>query len=267
MIIVLEVDVPHVEIGTKDIARGVNRRQHRMILIVVAVLAVAADQLQIRYASQVVSNASKILFEVLVVDRIGLRHSNNDAVENILLADKAELHAFASGQVYQGLIVGVPQLIPRLHEIFESERGVGWIRHHGWTPILEVLDAADFDLGGVDVDPVVVEHVFLVDDEADREEIPVAKLLRRFHDASGRCGVHGRDQLPYRHGRNEVIAGTLTSPPSASTAVMATTLSSERCSLGYSMAEMNRNATPLRGSRRPAPTSFRARGADNETVE
>ena len=112
VIVVLEVDVPHVEIGTKDIAHGVNRRQHRMILIVVAVLAVAAYQLQIRYVSQVVSNAAKVFFEVFVVDRIGLRHSNNDAVENILRADKAELHAFASGQVYEGLIVGVPQLIP-----------------------------------------------------------------------------------------------------------------------------------------------------------
>ena len=40
-----EVDVPHVEIRTKDIPCGVNRRQHRMILIVVAMLTVATYEL------------------------------------------------------------------------------------------------------------------------------------------------------------------------------------------------------------------------------
>ena len=67
-----------------------------MILIVVAVLAVAAHQLQIRDVAQVVFNATKVLFDFTVVDRIGLRLPNDDAIENISRTDEAESYAFAS---------------------------------------------------------------------------------------------------------------------------------------------------------------------------
>ena len=124
VIILFDIDFPNVEVSTEDIPSRINRRQHRMILIVVSMLTVAADQLQIRDAFKVTPYDAEIFFESMVVDRIGLRHANDDAVENVALVDKAERHAFTRRQLHQRAVVGVPQFVPLLHEIFETEGGV-----------------------------------------------------------------------------------------------------------------------------------------------
>ena len=110
------------------------------------------------------------------------------------------------------------------------------------TPILEVLNAADFDVRRVDVDPVVFEHVSLADDKPDGQEIPVAKLLRGFATRSGGAGVMAAINSLIGMEEMKCSPGTLTSLPSLSTAVTAVTTAVDEVHLGHPVTQMNRNA-------------------------
>src|SRR5579864_7334664 len=67
------VDVPHVvaPLAGDDVARGEHRRHHRVVLVIVFVHAVAADQVQGRVAAfEVEPDGGDVVAIVFVVDRI-----------------------------------------------------------------------------------------------------------------------------------------------------------------------------------------------------
>src|ERR1700674_2564514 len=115
------------------------------------------------------------------------------------------------GERNQRRIVRGPQAIALEAEVLETEACLRLVRHHRWTPVLEVLNATDADTWVVDVDPVVRKDVRSVDHEGDTDEVAIGKTVRRLlHRYRGRR-VEPGDQLPYRDAGDEVATGMLLS--------------------------------------------------------
>ncbi len=73
MVGLLDVDRPNVVAVASQIARRLKPRHHRMVLVVVAVLAVASDELQVAEPVEIAANNRQRLGVGGVIDRIGLR--------------------------------------------------------------------------------------------------------------------------------------------------------------------------------------------------
>ena len=64
-------------------------------------------------------------------------------------------------------------------EIFETVTGLVRIGHHLRRPGTEVLDATNLHAWIVNVDPVVIEHLSIFQDQHHREEIAIFEAFGR----------------------------------------------------------------------------------------
>ena len=142
-----------------------------------------------------------------VVDRICGTLSNHRSVNHLRFLDQPQLHQLAGAQRHQVRVGRIPHRIRVEAEVLQSQHGVARVRHHPGTPVFEVLDAADADVGFVDVNPVVGKKLRLVDDERDGDEVAIPETAGRLGDLGRRRRIERADKLAYRHGRDEVAAG------------------------------------------------------------
>ena len=142
----------------------------------------------------------------LVVGRVGLGDPDDVAGLDLVGVREAEDAQLLLALLDELLIGGVPHVVVLEHEVLEPEARVA-VLHHERRPGTEVLDAADLDVGAVDVDPVVVEGVGAGDDECDGEEVAELEALGRSHDALGHGRVHGQQQVGHRHRTDDVLGG------------------------------------------------------------
>jgi len=134
-----------------------------MILIIVFMHPIAADQMQARIALlEVEPDRRDVVTVVLVIDRIGLGLAHHAAVDDIRLRDQADLGDLALRQRDQLRIRRGPQAVALEAEIFEPKAALAG-RHHLGRPRAEVLHPPDLHRRIVDVDPVVGEEIRLVD--------------------------------------------------------------------------------------------------------
>src|ERR1700704_3777738 len=111
------------------------------------------------------------------------------------------------GELDQRRVVRGPQAIPLETEVLETEACLRLVRHHRWTPVLEVLNPSDADAWVVDVDPVVRKDVGSVDHQRDADEVAVGKTVRRVLHSFGGRRVEPGDQLSDGDARDEFAAG------------------------------------------------------------
>ena len=82
------------------------------------------------------------------------------------------------GQLDEVVVRHRPQVVADEAEVLEADAGLVGVGDHPGRPGAEVLDAADPHVRLVDVDPVVREEIFAVDDQRDREEVAIAQAER-----------------------------------------------------------------------------------------
>ena len=102
-------------------------------------------------------STSHVGLVVLVVHRIRLRHAHD--VARLDLRRRRRGRCCASSRLPSSMRSSsaiVHMLVALVHEVLEAEAGAP-VLHHVRRPRPEVLDAADLDVGDVDVDPVVGE--------------------------------------------------------------------------------------------------------------
>ena len=105
---------------------GQHRREHRVILVVVLVHAVAADDLKVREAVQIRPRRRRsALCVAFVVDRIGLRHPDHRAVDDDLGASPGRSRP--APRVAERDQIGVghrPQAVALEAEVLQPEAGL-----------------------------------------------------------------------------------------------------------------------------------------------
>ena len=149
-----------------------------MVLVVVLVHAVAADEMQRRiFLGQLGADRLDVSLVAVVVDRIGFLLTHDAAVRHIFLGRQTDLRELSPGQRHQLVVGRRPQPVALEAEVFEPEASEFLVRHHLRRPGTEVLDAADLDARLVDINPVVGEQIRLVDDQRDGEEVAIAQLV------------------------------------------------------------------------------------------
>ena len=208
MVFGILVDLPGVaELAAgEDVPGHEHRGHHRVVLVVVFVHAVAADEVEAREAAGD-RRADRLHLGVVavVVDRIRLRLADDMPVDDIATAHEAELLELARGQGNELVIARGPQPVPLETEVFEAVAGEVRIGDELRRPAPEVLHAPHLHAGVVDVDPVVFERLGGADDEGDGEEIPVLEPRCRVEDIPRRRGGERSDQLPERRRGNDMI--------------------------------------------------------------
>ncbi len=93
---------------SKHIARGQQAREHRVILIIVAMHPVAADRLKVGKGRQVLSNHVEMYAVVAVVDRVRFGLPKHDAVFDFIGRGHPEGYQFAAGKGDQLSIRATP---------------------------------------------------------------------------------------------------------------------------------------------------------------
>ena len=79
-----------------------------MILIVVAVLAVAANQVQVWYLVNVLTNAIDVFLVTVVINRIGLGHSYYNTIYDLISINQTQLSGFLLAQLDERVVISGP---------------------------------------------------------------------------------------------------------------------------------------------------------------
>ena len=190
----------------EDVAGGQHRRQHRMILVVVAVKAVAADGLEVREAVHPDLQHVQRPLIFAVIDRIGLGLADDGTVHHRRGRGQTDVFQLLTGKLDQIGIRHRPERVGVVAEIFHPDRRAVGLRHHRRRPGPEILDPADEGMGGVDVDPVVRERIGMVEHQRHDHEIAVFQLVGGGNDLRWRRRVHAMHQLAQRHRVDEGVA-------------------------------------------------------------
>src|ERR1051326_126520 len=206
VVLLVHIHAPEIVILPQDIPGCQHRRQHRMVLIVVFMHAIPTHQLQIGQAFDEVANDTHRIIITGIIYGVRLRHSNDSPILDINRLRESQRFQFSLAQRNEITIRHRPQSIAFEAEIFQGKARFGWIRHHLGTPILEVLDASEFDVRIMDVDPVIREEVGLVDNQCHGQKITVLQAVGGLdHGGRGRW-IESLNQLSDRHATDKVGA-------------------------------------------------------------
>lgn len=175
MVFGVGVDLPEVVGGVvEEVFCGEDGGHHGVVLVVVFVHAVAADDLKVGEVFEGGFDDVDVVLVTRRVDGIGFFHADDGAVVDFIGADEAELLKFIFAEGDELFVGGVPKFVVFEAKIFEAEAGgCVCIGEELGAPVVEVLDAAEFYGGVVDVDPVVGEKMGAGDHEGDGEEVAV----------------------------------------------------------------------------------------------
>src|SRR5579875_2065548 len=119
VVLLLGVDLPErslVDAAGDDLIDCGHGREHRVVLVVVLMHAIAAHEEEIFKAIEI----SADLVEALVgakVSRVGLGYAHYVPVSHILCAQDADLFHFADGQLREAFVVHLPQIVGVIAEV------------------------------------------------------------------------------------------------------------------------------------------------------
>src|SRR6267378_3452427 len=214
VVLLLGVDAPQIVLLIEqEIPGRQHPGQHGMVLVVVAMQPVAADGLQVFEPIDERPNGGQAIAVAGIVDRICFFVPEHAPILDVGSAGQPDLLELPLAQLDEIGIRHAPERIVLGTEVLQAEAGLAGVRYHVGTPVLEVLDAADPDLRGVDVDPVVREEGWLSHDQTDGEKVPVDELCRGGADLRRRRGRELRDEFSDGHARDEVGALDQLLPP------------------------------------------------------
>src|SRR5665213_2153752 len=145
VILLFSIDAPQralVYVPGRDAVDHSHRRQHGVVLVVVLMHTIAADQKQVFEAVR----PSPQLVEPVIrakVGRISLWYSHYVSVENVGRLQYSNLLQLRCRKLLQLFIRHRPQRIGFVAEIFEADPNFGSIRNHIRAPVIEYLQASE----------------------------------------------------------------------------------------------------------------------------
>ena len=192
-------------VGAEDVLDREHRGEHRVVLVVVPVHAVAADRIHVpcmfaratRRASRHAPCTPRRRTDTpsAFARRSPLRPASGRA-DRSRASSRLPVSMRSSSAI-------VHHSSPSFTNNSRPEAGAA-VLHEIGRPPAEVLDAADLHVGVVDVDPVVGEAVGLGDHERDRDEVAVAQRVRGRDDVGRHRRVHRAEERGDRHRRDDV---------------------------------------------------------------
>src|SRR5882724_1675868 len=186
---------------SQDILGAQHRGHHGVVLVVVFVHPVAADEMQIWITRlQLLADRLDVRRVVVVVNRIRFLLANDSPVQDIAMFRETDLKQLAFGLREQVFVLRVPNAVVFEAEIFQAVTSLVVIRHHLGRPGTEVLDPADLHIWIVDINPVVVKGVAVLDDQHHGEEVAILQRIRRRFRRLRNSRPNPADQLAHWRG-------------------------------------------------------------------
>ena len=119
----------------ENIFHAQHRCHHGVILVVVFVHAVTADQVQVRVTRvQFLTNSGDVPRVVVIVNRIGLLLTNDAAIDEIAFLRQPDLNQLALCELNQIVIARIPQSIVFETEILQTVANLVRLGHHFGRP-------------------------------------------------------------------------------------------------------------------------------------
>ncbi len=198
---------------------GGHGGQHRVVLVVVLVHAVATDQIQVRNGVDVVPDLLKAVVDA-EVGRVGLCHADHHRIARIGSIDDVDLRQFLDSQLGHLFVRARPELIAFIAEVLGADPHLRTVGDQERTPVIEDLQPPHEHVGLLNVDPVVgdelaspaagLAHLQFVHQHAHGDKVAVLEFFRHFAHIWRHRAValdHCLDELFHRCGREEIIAG------------------------------------------------------------
>src|SRR5580704_7919052 len=113
MVGIFGIDAPNIRLPSAAIqyrADSAVRRQHGVVLIVVAVHAVSTDGIEIREPVQICTDRIELAVST-EVSRVGLRDANQSAVDDIAAIDEADFLQFRGCKFDEPAVFHGPKVI------------------------------------------------------------------------------------------------------------------------------------------------------------
>ena len=165
---------------SQNIFRTQHRCHHGVILVVVFVHSVTANQVQVRVPRvQFLTNGGDVPRVVVIVNRIRFLLANDAAIDEIAFLRQPDLNQLALCELDQVFVARVPKTVVFETEILQTVTNLVRLGHHFGRPRSKILNTADFDAWVVNVDPVVIEHLSIFQNQHDGEEIAILEALSR----------------------------------------------------------------------------------------
>src|SRR4051794_1502647 len=134
MIFLFDIHRPQVVTFPEDVLHRKHGGEHRMVLVVVAVHAVAADDLKVREVVEPLADGAQGIAIMLVIDRIGFGLSNDGAVNDLGIADEIQRAQLPLRLREEILVALGPEVVALVAEIFHADARVFGIWHHFLRP-------------------------------------------------------------------------------------------------------------------------------------
>src|ERR1700733_229086 len=176
-----------------------------MVLVIIAMQPVATHGLKILKSVQPILNDLQHSAVIFVVDGIGFWLPDDRAIHHACLGCQTESIELSGGKVDQLVISQGPKSVAGVAEILQSDACVPRIGHHVWRPRSEILDSPDFDLGIMNINPVVGKRITVVENQCDDQKVAVFELPRCVHDLLGRRRIDASNEIGKCHARDKFI--------------------------------------------------------------
>src|SRR6478736_1828136 len=144
VVLLLAVHLPHVvDRAGHDVLDREHRGVHRVVLVVVAVHAVAADRVHVGGAvGEPLAHALHVGLVAVVVEGVRLRDPHHVPGLDRRRGDQTDLAQLGRGEGDQVLVGHGPGLVTLEHEVLHAQAGAAFLDQVG-RPGAEVLDAPD----------------------------------------------------------------------------------------------------------------------------
>src|SRR4029077_14343155 len=162
---------------SENIFHAQHRCHHGVILVVVFMHSVTAYQVQVRVPRvQFLANRGDVPSVVVIVNRIRFLLTNDVAIDEIAFLRQPDLNQLALCEFDQVCVAGIPETVMFETEILQAVTNLIPLGHHFGRPRSKILNTADFNAGVVNIDPIVIEHLSIFQNQHDSEEIALLEL-------------------------------------------------------------------------------------------
>jgi len=159
MIFAISVDSPDIVFAADTADDILNRRhsgQHGVVLVVVFVHAIAADEEKVLKPVSIVPNYVEAVIRAKI-GRISFGNANHMRVFDFLSLENADLRNFVDGQARHLIVIELPQGIGLVAEVFQADPNLVRAAYKPRAPVVEDLQSADLHIRLLNVDPVVFQ--------------------------------------------------------------------------------------------------------------
>jgi hypothetical protein len=216
VIVLLGVDLPEISFGLdsgKNVVYGNHGSQHGMVLVVVLVHSISANEEKVFEPVRVSHN----LIEAIIgaeVSGVRFWYAEDARVLDVACVQDADFSYLSDGKIGNLRIIHFPKRVGVVAEVFEADPHLRWIRDEIGTPVVEDLEAAYENIRLLNVDPGVFDgrSVRLLNQQtiykqANGNEVAIHETIGDRLNFGWHRNISDTKKLSNGHGREEIVAG------------------------------------------------------------